>query len=43
MVGVDFLGLGVGMILATVATVKVQQSLFTKGADGEKKYTPESR
>jgi hypothetical protein len=42
-IGTDFLALGLGMIIAALATVKAQEVLFAKDDRGGKQYAPESR
>jgi hypothetical protein len=42
-VGVDFLALGIGMMAAMIATVKVQDAMFPKPGEAKRSYKPESR
>lgn len=43
-VGTDFLSIGIGMVIGTIATVKAMDAIFKKGGSSiEKKYKPESR
>ncbi|KAF2467807.1 MFS general substrate transporter [Lindgomyces ingoldianus] len=43
-VGTDFLAVGIGMVIGTIVTVKVMETIFKKdAATGQVKYKPESR